>query len=484
VAATGYSPSLANASQPPNVLFVVTDDQRVETLDVMPRTKQLFDDQGTHFQNAYVTTPLCCPSRSSILTGRYAHNHGVKRNNQGPLLDHSTTIERHLQEAGYKTGIFGKFLNNWTITQSPPYFDRWSIFNNAPYTNFRVNEQGEIKMISDYATSYVAQEAVDFVQETEQEDERPWFLYVAPTAPHEPFTPEARYQDASVPDFVSNPAYFEPDRSDKPPYVRGSLIDPAAVQAHRVAQLRMLMSVDDLVSSLFDALGTTGETDNTLAFFVSDNGYMWGEHGLEGKHLPYTHSTKIPMYMRWPDRLPGGVDDPRIVANIDLAPTAMEATNLAPEPTMDGRSLLRPQSRDRILFERLARLWGSAPHWASIRTASLQYTEYYGAGTITYAELSTPPAGPTFGGTVPVSPANDNSPKVKGTAAIGSTVRLYKAPTTSGCTPANLAATGKAADFASPGLTVSVPDNSVTRFRAIATDAAGNTSVFSSCSKL
>jgi arylsulfatase A-like enzyme len=188
-AATGLSPGSASASQPPNVLFIVTDDQRVETLDVMPRTRELFDDQGTHFPNAHATTPLCCPSRSSILTGRYAHNHGVKRNNQGPLLDHSTTIERHLQEAGYKTGIFGKLLNNWTITESPPYFDRWSIFNNAPYTNFRVNEQGEIKTISDYATSYVAQEATEFVEEAEQEDGRPWFLYVAPTAPHEPFTP-------------------------------------------------------------------------------------------------------------------------------------------------------------------------------------------------------------------------------------------------------------------------------------------------------
>jgi arylsulfatase A-like enzyme len=371
------APGSGNGGRP-NILFIVTDDQRAETLDVMPKTKSLFDGHGTAFPNAYATTPVCCPSRASIFTGLYAHNHGVKRNNQGSVLDHNLTIQRRLQQVGYRTGIFGKFLNNWTITQSPPFFEKWAVFNNSPYTNFRVNEQGTVKFISQYATSYVAQKAVEFIRQADQqEDNRPWFLYVAPTAPHEPFTPEEKYLDAPVPEFAPNPASFEPDRSDKPPYVQQTNLDPDVVLAHRVAQLRMLKSVDDLVSKVFASLSANRELGNTLAIFVSDNGYQWGEHGLESKHTPYTYSVKIPMYMRWPDRLPAGVDDQRIVANLDLAPTALDAANVDQNSPMDGRSLLQGQARDRILLERLSRLAGSPPNWASIRTPSLQYTETY-----------------------------------------------------------------------------------------------------------
>jgi arylsulfatase A-like enzyme len=362
----------------PNILFIVTDDQRVETLDVMPKTKSLFDGHGIYFPNAYATTPVCCPSRASIFTGLYAHNHGVKRNNQGNLLDHNLTIQRRLEQVGYRTGIFGKFLNNWTITQSPPFFDKWSIFNNGPYTNFRVNEQGVVKFISQYATSYVSQKAVEFIRQADREDDnKPWFLYVAPTAPHEPFTPEEKYASATVPEFVANAAFFEPDRSDKPFYVQQTNLDPAVVLDHRVAQLRMLKSVDDLVSKVFASLSANKELGNTLAIFVSDNGYQWGEHGLESKHTPYTYSVRIPMFMRWPDRLPAGVDDQRIVANLDLAPTALDAANVGPNSPMDGRSLLQAQSRDRILLERLSRLPASPPNWGSIRTPSQQYTEIY-----------------------------------------------------------------------------------------------------------
>jgi arylsulfatase A-like enzyme len=382
LAALGAATSIAAPGPgnggPPNILFIVTDDQRAETLDVMPKTKTLFDDQGIHFPNAYATTPTCCPSRASIFTGLYAHNHGVKHNSQGALLDHDLTLQRQLQGRGYRTGIFGKILNNWTITQSPPFFDRWAVFNNSPYTNFRVNEQGTVKIVSQYATSYVAQKAVDFVRQADRDnDDQPWFLYVAPTAPHEPFTPEARYADAQVPNFVPNPAYFEADRSDKPLFVRQIARDPAVVQQHRTAQLRMLMSVDDLVSKVFSSLSANKEVRNTLAIFMSDNGYMWGEHGLEGKHLPYTFSARIPMYVRWPDRLSGGVEDQRIAANIDLAPTALDAANVGGGPARDGRSLLGAQSRDSILLERPARLQGSPPDWGSIRTPSLQYTQYY-----------------------------------------------------------------------------------------------------------
>jgi arylsulfatase A-like enzyme len=483
----------ASAVTPPNVVFIVTDDQRADTLDVMPKTRQLFEAEGTHFPNAFDTTPLCCPSRASILTGRYEHNHGVLDSPFVPLFDHGSTIERRLQQAGYSTGIFGKFLNGWKLTNDPPYFDKWAVFNNGPYTDFQANVQGTTKTISEYATGFVARKAEEFIQGAEQNDARPWFLYVAPTAPHRPFTPEAKYLNANVPPFVENPAFFEADRSDKPPYVQQTANDPNAILDERTAQLRMLMSVDDLVSGVFSALDATGETQNTLAFFISDNGFLWGEHGLEGKPYPYTYDVKAPIYMRWPGHVSPGVDDGRIAANIDFSPTVLDAAGIPPEPAMDGMSLLAGGSRGRIHLERLfaseagsihVPTWGSVAIWASTRTPSYQYTEQYGEGSIRYIEDSTASATPLFTGTDPVSPANDNSPLVKGTAAAGSTVRLYKAATTADCTAANLAATGTAAAFASPGLAVSVPDDSSTRFRATATDLAGNRSGCSTGSKI
>lgn len=362
----------------PNVLFIVTDDQRpTETLDVMPKTQQLFGALGTYFPSAFATTPLCCPSRASIFTGRYAHNHGVEDNEQGSLLDHNATLQRRLQSAGYTTALFGKLLNGWDLAQSPPYFDRWSVMDGGTYTNFPVNEQGRERTITDqYATTYLSDKATEFIRETESDDQRPWLLYVTPTAPHGPFVPEEKYRNASIPPFEPNPAFFEPDLSDKPPYVRQARNDPAEARRRRNAQLRMLMSVDDLVANVFDALRTGEEADNTLAFFISDNGYMWGEHGLLEKRHPYTHSVQIPFYMRLPGTVRAGATDPRLVANIDLAPTVLDAAGLAPNQAMDGTSLLRPGSRDRLLLERLTDI-GPFPTWGSIRTSTYQYTEYY-----------------------------------------------------------------------------------------------------------
>jgi arylsulfatase A-like enzyme len=368
----------------PNVLFIVTDDQRVETLDVMANTKRLFDDQGTYFPNAFATTPLCCPARASIFTGRYAHNHGVKTNSEAVLLDQSSTLQRRLKDVGYTTAITGKYLNGWSLTRSPPFFDKWTIFHAGPYTDFKANEQGQIKTIAQYATDYVADRAARFIREAERDDARPWFLYVAPTAPHGPFTPEEQYATASVPEFVANPAFFERDRSDKPPYVRSTVHSPANVLNQRTAQLRMLMSVDDLVSRVFTTLRAKAE-ENTLAFFISDNGYMWGEHGLLAKPHLYTHSAKIPFYMKWRGQVAAGVDDSRFVANIDLAPTVLDAVGIPPQAAMDGTSLLGSVPRQRILLERPARdpsLRGPPPA-ASIRTPFYQYTESYGDDVVT-----------------------------------------------------------------------------------------------------
>lgn len=359
----------------PNVLLVITDDQRgLETLSVMPQLRKLFRREGVRFSNAYATTPQCCPSRASIMTGQYAHNHGVRSNEDAPNLRHDTTIQSHLWDAGYTTGIVGKFLNGWPIEAAPPYFDRFSMFSSG-YFNTRWNLNGQIRTVPDYSTNFIADRASQFIRRAERNDENPWYLYVAPFAPHVNSIPEKRYRNANVGRFRTNPAVMETDCTDKPVWV-----DCAAsmwrIKKSRRDMLRTLLSVDDLVAQIQRVLDRTDEDRRTLVFLMSDNGYMWGEHGLLGKKPPYRGGIEIPMVMSWPGHVPEGTTDDRIVANIDVAPTIYDATGVQPTVTVDGRSLLDTSwERSRLLLEfEQTKKW---PDWASNLYPDAKYTEYY-----------------------------------------------------------------------------------------------------------
>lgn len=374
----GATPTFARDTPRPNILIIVTDDQRADgTLEVMPQTSYWFERKGTTFSNAFATTPWCCPSRASIMTGQYVHNHGVRDNVHAELLDQRSTFQRYLQEANYKTGISGKFMNSWDVALDPPYWDRWAI-SDGGYENFEVNEDGIQKVISTYSTHYASDKATEFLADFDRHDRRPWLMYVAPYAPHSPFKSEPVYESAPVPAWDGNPAVYEQDLSDKPAFPRRSVTLERALEMRRL-QLRTLMSVDDMVGRLFRTLGALGERRRTLAIFVSDNGHLWGEHGLTGKLTPYTQSVGIPLLMRWPR---GGVDpgatDPRLTANIDIAPTVLEAAEVEPERRypIDGRSLRAPGARDRLLLEFYGKPQARIPAWGSLRTPGYQYTEY------------------------------------------------------------------------------------------------------------
>jgi arylsulfatase A-like enzyme len=435
----------------PNVLFIITDDQRADgTMDAMPKTKKWFFDGGTvngqqvaggtEFDDAFVSTPECCPSRSSIMTGRFAHNHGIRTNptDPGPVNQiQDSTLQHYLQRAGYRTGIFGKYLNGWDLSNDPPYFDQSGIFEGnvyGAYCPIHVKETGQPIVtlgstpvgtppnqycVGAYSTSYVSQKAVDFIQQGESNDSRPWFLYLAPYAPHEPPVPESKYSvnnypRSQLPAFQPNAAQSETDLSDKPSWVQG-WSDTEQIFDHinsgqlyeglRTRELRTLKSVDDLVDNVMTKLLQTGEDQNTLAVFISDNGYNWREHGnastehfenppntvtpqpagvgLAGKLNPYTDSVKVPMFMRWPGMplVRKHFTDQNLVENVDLAPTAMKTARISPhtgagEPAMDGRSLIgRTANRGRLLTEG----WRAnpIPPWASIRTSTYHYIEYY-----------------------------------------------------------------------------------------------------------
>jgi len=367
-----------SGEQLPNVLIFITDDQRAGTLDALPSVKRHFQQQGVSFPNAYATTPICCPSRATIMSGRYAHNHKV-RYFQPYKLDQRSTLQQALVEAGYRTGFFGKYLNGWSLPDDPPYFDQWAVFPQSTpeiYRGGRWNTDGVVREIQSYWTHFLRRRVESFLSSQDRaEDASPWLLYVSVPAPHPPIVAEPRYEDASVPVWKPNPAQFD-DASNKPHYVSGRTTRECDLQCGRRlrrAQYRALLSVDDLIARVFAKLKSLGESRDTLSFFTSDNGIHWGEFGLAGKRYPYRSSVRVPLLMRWPRRVRPRIDK-RLVANLDIAATVFDAAKIVSADT-DGRSLLKRWSRRRLLLEH----WGipKVPQWASLVSKRFQYIEYY-----------------------------------------------------------------------------------------------------------
>jgi arylsulfatase A-like enzyme len=383
-------PSAAFAqSSPPNILVIVTDDQRVQTLQVMPRTRALFARGGRRYTNAFAVTPLCCPSRATIFTGRYAHNTGVRSNTQASTLDTSTMFPRLLREADYKTALVGRFLNGWPIESAPPHFDQWARLAGR-YHDSKANVNGSVRILSGYSTDLAGRYAVRFLRRFERSDTRPWMLYVATKAPHHPWKAADRHLRAPVRDWSGNPAVFERDRSDKPPYVRRMHYTLADGRFVRKGQLRTLMSVDEMVGRIFEELRALRESRNTLALYTSDNGLTWADHGIGeikligAKRNPYSAAVKVPFLLRWGGHVPAGTRSGRLTGTVDIAPTILAAASVEPDaagPPLDGRSLFAPSTRAVILLEH----WRGHgfPTWASLRTRTFQYTEYFDRDAVT-----------------------------------------------------------------------------------------------------
>jgi arylsulfatase A-like enzyme len=361
----------------PNVLIVNTDDQRAEgTMQVMPRTRSWLGAGGTTFTRAHATTPLCCPSRVSLFTGQYAHNHGVNLNDDPKQIDERRTIQSYLQRAGYYTGILGKFVNNYPIQQNPKF---WSDARTTlgGYYDSVWNINGEGKTVPGYSTTFMRRQAERFVRSRERSDRRPWLLYVAPTAPHGPLTAEPRFEDAPVGPFPKKPGFPETNLTDKPPYIQRLIDryppDPGFPAEVRAGQLRTLMSVDVMMGKIRKSLKKARELKNTLVIFTSDNGLIWGERGnLVLKDMPYEESVRVPLMMSWPGVIPAGAKDGRLAANIDILPTLLDATGAggkrAKKAPPDGRSLLSNHTRDALLLE-YAGLDDRLAAWQSIVTA-------------------------------------------------------------------------------------------------------------------
>ncbi len=395
-------------STKPTIILIVTDDQRWDTLWAMPNVRRHLMGHGVTFTNAFVTTPLCCPSRASILSGQYAHTTGVWQNHGrfggfDRFRDRSS-IATWLHRAGYRTALFGKYLNGYRGTYVPPGWDRWLAFADRSdpkglYYDYLMNNDGQLKRFrTEYSTGLLAREAVQHIRDTEG----PLFLYFAPYAPHKPNTPAPGDRDAfsDLPPHRP-PSYDEEDISDKPAWVHG-LRRPKdwprierLIADQRVGTYRSLLAVDRAVAKIVDALRRTNRLSNSAIVFTSDNGTGWGEHRWRTKAAAYEESIRVPFVIRY-DRL---IDRPRrdkhLVLNLDVAGTLAEFGGTR-APGVEGRSLvpllngLSPRWRSDFLIEYGPSGVIDVPAYCAVRSERLSYVRY-GSGEEELYDLSEDP---------------------------------------------------------------------------------------------
>jgi N-acetylglucosamine-6-sulfatase len=394
----------------PNILVIMTDDQTVEQMRALPKTRRLLGARGTTFTNSFVDVSLCCPSRSTFLTGQYAHNHGVLANG-GPHggyvhLDHSNTLPLWLQEAGYYTAHVGKYLNNYgKKSPAPPLgWSRWfaltdpSVYRMYDYTvsdNGKPVTYGEAPR--DYQTDVIAAKAEEILR-SRAGSKQPFFVTVAPTSPHlerltreqTPPRPAPRYAGryAAEP-LPRKPSFDEADIADKPDHIRDRpRLSPAkrarVIETYR-ACLASLLAADDLVERLVKTLEETGQIGRTVIVFTSDNGFFFGEHRVAGgKYLPYEESIRVPLIIydgRKEGRFPAGATVAQPVSNVDLAPTIVDLAGARARREMDGRSVLplvadRGRGKDRTLLIEGFGEGRDKPPFAAVRDPRWFYAEY------------------------------------------------------------------------------------------------------------
>lgn len=369
----------AEAAKRPNLVLITTDDQPPRTFQrqYMPRTFRDLVDRGTNFTDAIVNVPLCCPSRSTLLTGQYGHNHRVLSNRPGypRLRGKSNVLPKWLQRAGYRTAHVGKWLHGYDAAkgkQAAPGWDRWfTQYKRRRYYNYRVSNGRKTirkgKRARDHVTPVMTRAASEFVRRKAPK-RRPLYLQLDYYGPHRgPQTvpvgctasaqPERRdrrrFPNAIAPRV---PSFNEQDMSDKPYFARRGKLDASDIRAldqRYRCMLRTLAGVDRGIAKVVRQFRKAGELRNTAFVFLTDNGFFAGEHRLSaGKSRPYEASIGTPMVMR----LPGGLGRPQRtvstqVAEFDIVPTLLELAEAEPCKrrrcrTLDGRSLLAPAFGD------------------------------------------------------------------------------------------------------------------------------------------
>lgn len=380
----------------PNVLFVLTDDMRFDDLQFMPTVRSLIGEQGLSFDDYFDNVTLCCPARTSILRGQYSHNTGVLTNektNGGFETAHGTgledaTIATALHNVGYRTGLFGKYLNGYPDTVGPTYvppgWDTWASSSaGKPYGefNYTLNENGQQvsygKTPADYGTDVYVRKTAEFMAAAAAEG-RPFFAYLAVYAPHQPATPAP--QDANAfPDLKAprDASFDEADVSDKPEFVqsRGQFSKKQVDAIDRLYRLRAqsLQAVDRSVGTMVERLKLLGQLDNTYIIFTSDNGFHLGQHRLPaGKQTAFETDIHLPLLIRGPG-IAAGTHTAAIAGNVDIAPTVAQLANATMANKTDGRSLVAtfsmPQTAVTLTSPADWRQVFLLEHWSSTSSA-------------------------------------------------------------------------------------------------------------------
>ena len=391
----------------PNIVFILADDMRKDDLKYMPKTRSLLQDRGMSFQNAFVSNPLCCPSRATIMRGQYAHNTGVWSNvppDGGWEGYHSRgneedNIATRLHNAGYDTALLGKYLNHYKGTAVPRGWDVWFATFTFEYYDYDVNDNGTLKHFGtgerNYQTDVLRSRARQFIDASLTRG-TPFFAYVAPITPHEPAIPATRDRhdfdgEKRVP---RSHSFNEGDVSDKPPWVqrwpRLSTDQIAEIDQRHDRRVESLQALDDLVDGVMSELHGAGAMKNTYVIFTSDNGWQEGEHRIpEEKAWPYEQSTHMPLLIRGPGIRAGSTND-ALTLNTDFFPTFTDLAGIRKPNYVDGRSL-RPVLKENqpspwrtaILLERrnphpdqLQSLYAGRSFFGIRTSGGMKYIEY------------------------------------------------------------------------------------------------------------
>jgi N-acetylglucosamine-6-sulfatase len=377
-------PSSALRSARPNIVFILIDDLRWDELGIAghPFIKTPNIDrigrEGALFRNAFMTTPLCSPSRASFLTGQYAHTHGIVDNVDRSAASHQlVTFPLLLHQSGYETAFIGKW-HMGNDEKPRPGFDRWVSFKGqGTYLNPEINEDGILVKASGYITDILSSYALEFIR---RPHDKPFLIYLAHKAIHpevmqrgdgsvdladaELFIPAERHRNLYAGKTIPHRPNYKREPEGKPALQRriGDLPPLGAATATRdesiLGRQRSLMAIEEGVGKILKALSDTGELDHTILVFASDNGYFYGEHGLSvERRLAYEESIRMPLLVRYPKAVKAGTVLDQFALNIDLAPTLLELAGVAVPATMQGRSLVpllkgaRPAWRNSFLIE-------------------------------------------------------------------------------------------------------------------------------------
>lgn len=387
------TPSQVSARGKPNVLILLTDDQSFHLFDrtLEPVVFRDLVDQGVQFTRAYVNVSQCCPSRSTILTGLYSHDTGVDSNTtpldgREPLRP---TFPQALHEAGYRTMLAGKYLNSESCDPQPGW-DRWVCGTQGSEVDPTLTVDGRTSNFQGYTADIEADHVVDFLRRNDDPN-HPFFVYYAPKDPHLPAN-DRRQAKLDVP-FYDPPSYdSQPDPASKPAYARIAPLPTSKLNSIRLQYEHMAQQIPPLDADIGRILAALGQRSrDTLVVFASDNGYLYGEHRMTGKQVPYEESARVPFVIRYPALVSAPLVSDALVSNADIAPTIMDLADIPWDA--DGRSLVPllkgevKSVRDDLLLEwceasdkagRCSSATGSGrppPFWG-IETDRYVYVEY------------------------------------------------------------------------------------------------------------